>query len=311
MANEFAGFQQYLMLAPETVWGQTPGSPTYLYVPYTTYDVMAKPQAIQPQLFTGLYERRDSRVTRTMLDGNLALPIFGYQDATHTSIAQYLIEWAMSRITPVYPQSFLAEMSENGVDNKRHNGLRINTLTLSGDMDSNSEIQAQLGLVGGLETGGIVTQPVPINVPQPVGFLFADCTLTVGGAAVPIRSFSLSVKNNLQAKFTNSQWPTIVHAGVREVDFTFTVFKNANTYDVLARATGSQNTTMTLFMKGLHLGTGASGTYTTVQIDFGRASFMNLGKTAALNDLLQQNPSYVVLKPDTAADEMVRTYGNV
>jgi hypothetical protein len=122
----------------------------------------------------------------------------------------------------------------------------------------------------------------------------------------------LSVKNNVQTKFTKSQWPTLIHAGVREVEFTFTIFKNANTFDALARLTGSQNTTMTLFMKGLHLGTGpGSTTYSTVQIDFGRASFSNLSKTTNLNDLVQQSPSYVVLKPDTTADEMMMTYGAV
>jgi hypothetical protein len=309
--QEFAGFQQYLFLAPETVWGQTPGSPTYLYLPYATYDVQAKPQAVQPQLFTGLYERRESRVLRTLLDGPLNVPLFGYQVANQ-SIAQYLINWALTRVTPVYLSSYLAELSENGVDNKRHNGLRVNQLTLAGDSDG-GVIQAQLQLMGALETGGITTQTVPTNTPQPVEFLFADATLTVGGSLLPIRSFSLTVKNNLQTKFTNNQWPTLVHAGVREVDFTFTLFKNANTYDLLARLTGSNNTTMTLFMKGLHLGTGpVSTTYSTVQIDFARASFASLANNRQnLNDLVQQAPGYVVLKPDTAADEMVMTYGAV
>ena len=309
MANEFSGFQEYVFFAPETTWGVTPGTPVYIYLPYAAYDVTAKPQAIQPALFTGLYERRDSRITRTGLDGNLSLPIFGYQVA-NKSIAQYLIDLAITRTTPIYPPSFLIEQSESGVDNKRHNGLRVSTLTLSGDNDSNSEIQIALGLIGGTETGGITPQTIPVTSPQPVGFLFADATLTVGGVATPMRSFSLSIKNNLQAKFTNSQWATIVHAGVREVDFTFTVFKNANTFDLLARLTGSSNTTMTLLLKGLHLGTGPSGTtFSTVQIDFARASFMNLSNTKALNDLVQQSPSYVVLKPDSALDEIVLTYG--
>src|SRR5258708_3065844 len=146
--QEFAGFQQFLFLAPETVWGQTPGSPTYLYLPYATYDVITKPQAVQPQLFTGLFERRESRVTRTIIDGSLHTPLFGYQ-VGNQAIAQYLLAWAMTRTTPVYLQSYLAELSENGVDNKRHNGLRVNQLTLAGDSNG-GVINAQLQIMGSL-----------------------------------------------------------------------------------------------------------------------------------------------------------------
>jgi hypothetical protein len=310
---EVSGFQKYLLLAQETSWGVNPTSPVWIYVPYTEYGVMAKPQVFAPQLFTGLYQARESRITHTMLDGPLTVPFYGYQTASK-SIAEYLIRWAWYRtISPIYTDSYVAQLFENALDNKQHNGLRITQFTISGD-NQNGIINFQATLMGSLETGGVTMGAViPVSTPQPAAFLYKDTTLTLndGGGAVTFfpRSFSLTVNNNMTPETTNSQWPTLLHAGVRNVQLSFSLFKNSNYWDIFNRATGSQNITATLLLKGIHEGTGGSGTFSTVQADFARLSFVNAATAGDLNALLQQQLQFTALKNDTSADELVFTFG--
>lgn len=310
MANEYAGFQEYLFVADESVWGVTPGSPTYRYVPYTQYNVAAIGQAVQPELYTGLYQERASQIVKTLVQGSINLPAFGYQLAG-VSHMQRFMDYALNRTTPIFLPSFLAEINESGTDNKRHNGLRIGQLTLAGDADGGT-ITQQMQAMGYQETGGITVQTVPVTAPQPIEARFTDATLTIASTPVGMRSFSVTIQNNLQVKHQQGQWPYILHAGVRRITFQFELFKNANTYDLLNRSLGSNNYAITLLIKAPHSGTGvvSGSTFTTMQIDFPRASFTQAVKNIPnRNDLARQSPQYIALKPDSASNEINLTYG--
>lgn len=302
-----AGHQKYLNLAAETSWGETPGSPTYFQIPYLTYDVSAKPQSRQAQLFTGSYQRRHNKVFRTALDGNLVVQALGYHVSSQ-SIFQRLMTWAIDRTDTLFLPSMLAEIGDNGVDNKRHNGLRVNTLAIAGSADS-GEITMSLGLIGCLETGGISLQARDETIPQPTDFNFADSSFLIGGSTVKLRSFAINITNNLQPKWNNTQYPDLISAGMREITYQFQLVKTANTYDALRRSIANNNYTGQLVLKGLHGGT-ASNNYTTVQIDFDRLNFMNSpADIGGLNDLMEQSVDSIVLKPDTTDNEMDITYG--
>jgi hypothetical protein len=314
----YAGWQKTLFLAKETTFGVTPSSPapTYIYVPYQQCDLRNDPQAVVPDLYTGLYQERQSQIVKNMVSGGISLPLYGYV-VSSKSIAQHLLEWTIERpgSNGLFQDSFLVEEYEGGADNKRWNGVRVASATLSGD-DQGGVINLALQCLGFKETGGITTQTIPLSVPQPIEFRFLDAVLNIGGSPVTMRSFNLSINNNLQARHVadgtaDAQWPSIIFSGKRRVTFSFTLYHNANTYDVLARTLGSANSVIQLVLKGQHLGTGAASTnFTTVTIDLVRASFQSKNNQAALNDLAQQSPQFIALKPDTSASEIAFTYGS-
>ena len=305
-----AGWQRRIHFAAETTWGTTPGSPAYIYLPYSSYSVIATPQSVQAGLFTGHRQRRHNRVNRYTVQGQVQTPLWGYQvdDGVNTqSIAQRLIAPALSAPAGLELDALLFEIFENDTENKRHNGLRINNLTLAGDSQSNI-ITLTLDLIGKSETGGITEQSLSATLPQPVEFLFSDSTFAYAGSAIELESFQITVNNNLQPRWGNASTISYLTNGERHVNYQFSVVKTANTWDALRRSTAVNNATAQLVLKGLHGGTAANN-YTTVTIDFDRVNFMNASDNGDLNALWSQSPEFVVLKPDTTDNEIDVTYG--
>jgi len=201
-----------------------------------------------------------------------------------------------------------------GNDNKRHLGLRVNTMTLAGDSDS-GVVSISLGLIGKEEQGGVTSPTLSATNPQPVEFLMDDVELYLSdeinassasgsGEAVQIRSFNLTVNNNLQTYHANDFWPAFVMAGVREVNFQFSIFKTANTYDVLRRTSAMTNRACRMVLKGRHLGTGASGVYTKIEIHQDRLNFANAVDQAGLNEMAQQTVDWITIKPDSLSNDV-------
>lgn len=308
MAN-FAGWQKHLHLAKETSWGTLAAEPEYVYVPYANYNVRVNVQASQAQLFTGLRQRRHNRITKATLQGTLECPLFGHY-VGDKSLAEILLSWLDSAPASIALDSYTAESFEAGVDNKRHLGMRTNSGTLSGSADSGF-IQLSLELSGRSEVGGISAQSLDPEAPAPVDFLFKDAVFSINGDPVELRSFDISINNNVQVYHTNSYWPTLSVAGVREVSYSIMLYKSDSTYDAMRRSPPA-DTTGQLVLKGAHRGTGPEDTnYTTVTIDFPRLAFTDVGEDGGINDLQGQSPKYIALKPSTSSNEIVISYGAV
>ncbi len=213
MVAEFMGWQKHLHLRSESTWGVRSGSNPDIPIPYTNYSVATKVVATQADLFMGIRQRRHNRVQRATIEGTLSLPLFG-QHVDGKSIAQHLLEWGISSPASPLLESKTADIFENNTDNKRHLGLRVRTMTLSGDADSGA-LTLDLDLDGKEEMGGVTTPSISPTTPQPVEFLFDDVEMylssdaeaesaTASGEQVEIRSFRLQVENNLKAYHTNS-----------------------------------------------------------------------------------------------------------
>lgn len=310
---EYMGWQKYLHIRKETTWGTKAGGNPDIYIPYAEYSVASAVQSSQAALFTGVRQRRHNRVVKGTVQGNLNCPLYGYH-VSSKSIAEYMIEWATSGDASPFLDSYTAELHDANNDNKRHLGLRVNQMTLAGDSDS-GVISISLALIGKDETGGITSPTLSATNPQPVEFLMDDAAFYLSddvnassasgtGEALPLRSFNLTVNNNLQVYHVNDFWPAHVVAGVREIGFQFSLFKTANTYDALRRTSAVTNRACRLVLKGRHLGTGASGNFTQVEVHMDRLNFANASDQAALNELAQQNVDWITLKPDTNSNDV-------
>ena len=318
MVAEFMGWQKHLHLRNESTWGVRSGSNPDIPIPYTNYSVATSVVATQADLFMGIRQRRHNRIQRATLEGTLSLPLFG-QHVSGKSIAQHLLEWGVSSPASPLLESKTADIFENNTDNKRHLGLRVRTMTLSGDADSGA-LTLDLDLDGKEELGGVTTPSLSSATPQPVEFLFDDVEMylsseseaesaTASGEQVDIRSFRLQVENNLKTYHTNSFYPSCVVAGVRAVSFQFTLFKTSGLLDSLRRTSDVSRRACHLLLKGRHLGTGPSGNFTTINIYLDQLNFTGATDEGGLNDLVTQSSDWIAIKPSTTASEVEMLFG--
>lgn len=309
MSGRFKGAQRYLHIAPEASYGATPVSPSYLLLPFETYDVKATPRRRDAQPFVGLLEERYGENIAVDVAGNLVCPLYGWQDASNDSLAEHLIAWAFSNPTSVDMASKLCEVFDNDNDNKRHNGLIPNTMSLTGNPDG---ILLSLGLIGQAETGGITEQVLDQTVfPEKSTFLFKDATFTIDTVAAKLAQFVITRENNLQPdRLMGSGNIDSLTAGTRRTMFQFMVRKTADTYDALRRSYAGTEAAFVLTLKGKHNGTGATGNYTTVTFTFPRGSFIDATEeNSDRNALVSQSPNYHILKPATTDPSVTITYG--
>lgn len=308
--NSFAGWQKHLHLAKESNWGELPGSPVYLYLPYAEYDVAVRPETTQAELFTGLRQRRHHRVNKATLSGSLTCPLYASHVADK-SLAQHLLEWLTSAPATLDLDSFAAEIYQADTDNKRHLGLRPSSGVVTGSADG-GVIDLTLQLEGKREEGSISPPAVDANAPAPVEFLFRDCVFSLDSVELPLQAFSLRIDNGVRVHHNNSYWPSLISAGVREVSFEFTLLKTDDVFDVMKRIPPADAAAQ-LVLKGAHNGTGPSGTnYTTVAFHFARLAFRDVvDEASGLHELQRQRPQFVVLKPDSSTSELSVTYSAV
>lgn len=317
MSNELMGWQKHLHLREESVWGTRSTTNPDIYIPYTEYSVGTRVEASQADLFTGVRQRRHHRVYRASLMGTLSLPLFGYH-VSGMSIAERLLSWGSSGPDTPFPASYTADLFEADTDNKRHLGLRVASMTLSGDARG-GVINLALELEGKEEVGGISPPTLAATHPQPVEFLFEDASMYLSEDAtgeeasgsedeIELRDFELRIDNNLQAYHTGDYYPSVIAAGVRAVTFRFSVFKRDNLYDVLRRSSEVSHRAARLVLRGRHLGT-ASGTFTVVEVIFDRLGFAGAVDQSQLNELVTQQVDWIPLKPSTTASDVDFTFG--
>ncbi len=313
MANEFMGWQRYLTIAAESTWGTTPGSPTYTYTPVGSCGIKVTPRSKVATPLLGIRQRKHQRKHGYSVGGNISLPFFGLKQNSK-AIAEWFIEAALSAPAGNALDSLVVEYGEAGTDNKRWNGMRINSLTLSGDADSGA-VNLSVDFRGKSETGGITLQSIPADMNFLEDADFADVSFKIAAyagtpAAIDIKSFQLTINNNLQEKFINSTTPGLLLAGERECSLQVTIYKNANTYDALRRTAGSSSRCAQLIIKALH-GEGGGSPYRQVTFDFDRINFQDAAEGGSgLNDVAEQSPDFIVLKDDTSSNDVDTTWAD-
>lgn len=307
------GIKSYLTLASETTWGTTPGSPVYYHCPVTTYGVAMKRDRRNSTPFLGLRQRKQGRSFRGLPSGTLATNLFGWKpDGNADSLAEYLITWAFANPEAVDLPSKLAEWAEGpDVANVRHNGLRVNSATIEGSADSGL-VTISLELMGKTESALATAQTLPDDRESCVEMDFADCSFSLGGVAMPLRSFRWQVANNLQTTYLNSTSPGYLAAGQRVESLTFQILKAADTYTAYQRAFVERETTAQIVLKGLHNGTGGVGTNFTVgTINFARLAFVAPEDQRNVSQLIEEGLTFDVLKPDTSDDAVTIAWSEV
>lgn len=311
MANEYTGARKYLTLYTETTWGTKPGSPTYYHLPVNEYNVVFKPENRQANPYTGIYGRKHSKNFRGMPSGTLAAALHGYiPTGGAVSLMQYLLDWGLGDHEANALAAKGAQWFEDAAADKEHNGLRVNGVTLQGSDDSGF-FDINLDLMGKTEAGDgtYSAQALPDDRERIVDCEFADSTLSIGGSTVAYKSATLQVQNGLKVEYLNSFTPSLLLKTQRVATFQCVLVKNADTYDILRRATTSSESAIVWTIKGLHNGTGTGGTsYTQAAITMARCSFVNADEQGGKEDIMKQQLSYAVLKPDSSSTDISIAY---
>jgi len=303
--------KSYLTLAAETTWGTTPGTPVYYHVPVTSYSVRMKRDRRKSRPFIGLLQAKHAKSFRGMPAGQLQTGMYGFiPTGGSQAIMRQLVDWAMSEPETVDKISKLAEWAEGpDVSNIRHNGLRVNSWTIEGSADSGT-VTISLELMGKTESALVTAQTIPNDRELCVEMEFSDCTFALGGVAQSLRSFTWQGQNSLAATYLNATSPSHLSAGDLTETLNFTIMKAADTYTAYNRAFADVEMTGQIVLKGLHNGTGGSGTYTVLTIDFARLSFIEPADSSG-NALIEEGLSFDVLKPDSATAAKTLTYSEV
>lgn len=312
------GTKSYLALATEDIWGINPfessgsgsGLQNFIHLPVTSCNLRFNPENRQANPYLGIHQRKHSTNFRGMVAGQIVCPLYGtWAEGIGKSLAQYLLDWAIENHESNELPSKTAVWTEGpGVADKEFNGLRVNSATLAGSDDSGT-IDLTLDLMGKEDGNAVSVPPLPDNRNKCVDFNYALCTFALAGSAVKFKSFNLQVQHALQVHYLNSSTPTLLIKTQRVVTLQAVPVKDANTYDAYRRALGMTEFTGQITARGLHNGTGTSGTYTTLTIDFPRLSFINAEDQGGKQDVIFQNLNLVALKPDTSSNDMSTTWG--
>jgi hypothetical protein len=319
MAYEM-GWEKYVVLTPEDTWPVLDDTNADLYLPYSEYSVRVTSQSVQAELFSGWRQRRANRIVRANLGGNIAAPLY----CTHTgakSYAQWLIDWALSGPASKYGDSFTGRLNDETGDNVRHLGLRVNTMTISGNAQD-GRLLFTMAVNGHSEVDESAMPALSATAPLPSEFLFADCQFFLSdevaaesasspGEEIHPDSFTITINNTHEVKHLNDHWPSVIAQGVRKVDVKLGWLKENSTYSDLLRSSDVTNRAFRIDALGNHLGTGASGTHTRMQLLFDRLNFANQASRIGLNTLTMEDVDWVSLKPDTAASEMEAAFSLV
>ena len=304
------GEQRFLRICDESTWATVPGSPTWYDVPVTDYNVRFKPKRRDGQARVGLFQEKFGTNPTGHPSGNLVTPLYGFHPTgLTTSLAQYLMEWGFLDQEVKFPRSKVCEWQYVGhEDDKRHLGLRVNTITLAG---SDAGIVLTLELIGQSAVNFTGSASPPNNRNKLVEFLFEDSTFSLGGSAMNFSQFQWSVSRNLDVIYENSHNPIAAPKTSWKETFSVTPVKADSTYDAMRESLGMQEMAASLTLKGNHNGTGTGGTnFAQVAIAFARLSLIDSDESGGTS--AQMNPlTFAVLKPDSSSNGSVMTWSEV
>ncbi|CAB4177912.1 hypothetical protein UFOVP1004_38 [uncultured Caudovirales phage] len=255
------GVDNYINIYSESTWGTRPGSPSIINLPVSNYGVSMQRNSRQTQPHYGQFGAVTTHHVNGMLSGQIAGELSGVEPtASATSLADTIVGWAFGSETSKFLPSYGVEAIEGGIADHQHNGLRVNTFTLSGS--ESQAITYTLDVMGKNETdlGGTATA-MTIDMKGFPGFEFFDSTLTIGGTAYDMKSFQIQRQNNLKVHYAGSQTPAVLVRGNRLTSFQCVLFKQDAQWDTIRRSFTETDVAIVLTIKGRHAGTGASGTF--------------------------------------------------
>ncbi|ODA29258.1 phage tail tube protein [Planctopirus hydrillae] len=296
------GQESFVTLVKETTWGEYPGSPTLIHVPFDSYDVEMEVESRSANPLTGFRQSMHTRFVRGMPQGSASLPLYAWRQSAGMSLAERLLTWAFGNPEAKFRESYSANHYEGlNIDNQRHLGLVVNQATLSGQ--ENGAIMLQLDLMGYDQLGNatVGNAPAPaFDRHQLVEFDFTDSILDLNGAtSIPFGGFSLVQNHNIAPNYLNSKKPLSLPTGDTGITLQLQPPKTSNTWSekIRSMSLAGQEVEARLVLKGLHQGTGTVDTsWTMIEIDFGCLKLQQ-AKTARGRQIVNQPLQFKVDKP--------------
>jgi hypothetical protein len=296
--------KSFAVLQSETSWG-TVGSDVDRYIPLTNFALKADVETREAKVYTGVRQQKFAEKVRRKLGGTISCPLYGFwAPSASQSFAQYLIEWAFGSPGTADRDS----KSLNWIDDvsaSRWSGLRVDEATLSGDP---SGVTLSLTLAGKAETGTTWFGTLPNNRGHLLEFLFADVALTFDGSALPIESFSYTIRHNLALKFNSGYEPSSLRSAGSQQSLTIKPLKTSAAMAVLQRLAAMSHKTASMTLSGRHAGTGASGTATQVVFAFNRLAIIDANDSVTPDDYNWQPITMSCLKPNSSTMAVGQTW---
>ena len=324
MPNTYSvGAQSYLALYDEPTWGTTPSPVTYYHIPVMDYGVRFRTTRRRAEMYDGLFQKKHGKNMRGQPAGRLVTSLFGWRDTSisgSTSLAEYCLNWALlNHEDQILPSKGAFWAQGPNTSNKIHTGLQVNRAVLTGSEQS-MVIGLALDLMGQQEKKQSVagTAPaLPDDRNAEVEFQFSDVLfylygddLPSGGGLMNIGSFALDINHGLTSRWQNSYTPTIQVKTNRRVNFSITPAKKDPTgdyFDYLRTLPAMTEFVGQLVLKGYHMGTGATGSYAVITLDFPRLQFADSEDIGGKTDIIDQGLQFDVLKPDTSSLDVALT----
>mgnify|MGYP000476295902 CR=1 FL=1 len=312
MTCPIANSQRYLMMSNESAWGEL-GTPSYYHVPVFSYSVKLQPKNRQANPFIGTLQRKHNRLTMAHPVGQIHTGLYGYYPGVlSNSLAEEMVNWAFAENETVCRASKTAEWSVVGnADNRRHLGLRVDSAVLKGSEDQQF-IDLTLGVEGYTEVIDASAEALPADMNELVEFEWGNTLFYLGadknnlGSPVPIKAFALQRQWGLETHYMNSTRPTYAAATRNDTAFTVIPLKTGTTYDEYIQDLDTAELYGRLIVKGLHMGTGASGTLEVLQFDFPRMSFVNKNDSDdSAQSITFETLNWSLLKPDDSDNSVI------
>jgi len=296
------GWEEAVFVVAEETWKTHPGSGQIFY-PVTSYGCRYVREFREVRPKTGKRQRVWRKHVRGMVTGQIVTPFYGWTDR-----AAFFFDAALSAPAGSDLDSFSAEFNTAADDDRIHKGCRINQLTLAGNQGDG--VTMTMDIIGAIEVANGSPQSIPDDQhwDDAESADLEDCTYVIDGSPVYFEDFSLVVNNQLKPSYQGQRELQSLRNSTRLVDFSGTLEKSGNTYDVLRRTVGKQEVAAQLVVKALDE-TGAN--YTTLTIDLGRANFGDNAESGGIDDIIKEGLSYQVLKPDSTDNELEYEFTSV
>lgn len=309
----------------EATWGTTPGAPDYLFLPLETWSVAHTTDRRESKPFYGIMAKKHGRRFKPRSEGSLGGGLYGDvidEGSGEMSKAEWLLTKVFGDETGPDIPSF-GIMRQESITNagKRFPGLRMNQFTLQGSADA-GRVEWNASVIGlpevQLANGGY--QSVPNNLHLLSDFEYADCEFTIaeivdgvtGSAnAFCFENFTWTRNLGLKPRYGScNAGPTSINRTMVDTQYNFRIEKKNNDWDTARRLmTGETEFAVVMTLKGLHSGTGGSGTeYTVVTVTLPRCQLLNPQDADTFDDVTAIDVTTEVMKPDSASAQVSIAY---
>jgi len=314
-----------------SAWGTEASSPVLVHHPVIKYDVKQLREVKRNRRLIGIGQQAHSQAVGKSVAGSIDLPWYGSVDAgTTVALAKSMMEWALGDGSTVTletgdrPSATVYNIVRDGgntqISSRKDSGLRVNKFTLKGQEDG--YIEMSFDVIGKAQVSFSSTpDALPADRYELNEALFIDTIFTLGGSALPISSFELSVDFGLKprrltasaaAGLTTGGGITNLPAAAGPItELTVVPLKTASTYDAYQRLLGVTELAAVLSVQGRHGGSGASGDYTKCSLAMARCALENADEVFGGDDIANQPLKFAVLKPQSSAVQIVPTWSEV